>query len=127
MVSEKSCMLNIKHYANVDNICPIVSLQDKSAEIKRLSEAVVSLVKSGDQEANSAAEKVDHLTKQIQRLHRVTEVRIKLSLLYVSFHRLLQQVSTDDFFMPPTLKKWGAYCFRLVRLSVCPSVRSKQN
>ena len=22
------------------------------------------------------------------------------------------------FFMPPTLKKWGAYCFRLVRLSV---------
>ena len=32
--------------------------------------------------------------------------------------------------MPPTLKKWGAYCFRLVRPSVCPfvclSVRSKK-
>lgn len=68
-------------------------ITDKSAELKNLSEAVVSLVKSGDQEAKSAAEKVDHLTKQIQRLHRVTEVRIKLSLHYVSFHRLLQQNS----------------------------------
>ena len=32
-------------------------------------------------------------------------------------------------FMPPTLKKWGAYCFRLVRPSVrpfvCPSVQKK--
>ena len=28
------------------------------------------------------------------------------------------------FIMPPTLKKWGAYCFRLVRLFVCPFVRS---
>ena len=31
--------------------------------------------------------------------------------------------------MPPTLKKWGAYCFRLVRLFVrafvCPSVQKK--
>ena len=25
--------------------------------------------------------------------------------------------------MPPTLKKWGAYCFRLVRLFVCSFVR----
>ena len=24
------------------------------------------------------------------------------------------------FSMPPTLKKWGAYCFWLVRLFVCP-------
>ena len=28
-------------------------------------------------------------------------------------------------FMPPTLKKWGAYCFRLVRLFVRPSVQKK--
>ena len=28
--------------------------------------------------------------------------------------------------MPPTLKKWGAYCFQLVRPSVCLSVRSKK-
>ena len=31
--------------------------------------------------------------------------------------------------MPPTLKKWGAYCFRLVHpfvcLFVCPSVQKK--
>ena len=31
--------------------------------------------------------------------------------------------------MPPTLKKWGAYCFRFVRpfvrSSVCPSVQKK--
>ena len=27
------------------------------------------------------------------------------------------------FFMPPTLKKWGAYWFRLVRSSVRSSVR----
>ena len=25
--------------------------------------------------------------------------------------------------MPPSLKKWGAYCFKLVRLFVCPFVR----
>ena len=30
-----------------------------------------------------------------------------------------------QLFMPPTLKKWGAYCFRLVRLCVCPSVPKK--
>ena len=28
-------------------------------------------------------------------------------------------------FMPPTLKKWGAYCFRLVRSFVLPSVHKK--
>ena len=28
-----------------------------------------------------------------------------------------------DIFMPPTLKKWGEYCFRLVRPSVCPSIK----
>ena len=28
-------------------------------------------------------------------------------------------------FMPPTLKKWGAYCFRLVRSFVLPSVQKK--
>ena len=27
--------------------------------------------------------------------------------------------------MPPTLKKWGAYCFRLFRPFVCPSVQKK--
>ena len=29
-------------------------------------------------------------------------------------------------FMPPTLKKWEAYCFRLVRPCVCASIRSKK-
>ena len=32
---------------------------------------------------------------------------------------------TGVFIMPPTLKKWGAYCFRLVHLFVRPSVEKK--
>lgn len=53
----------------------------------------MSMVKSGDQEANSAVEKVEYLQQQITRLHRVTEIRIKLCLIYVSFQRLVQQVT----------------------------------
>ena len=34
---------------------------------------------------------------------------------------------TSLIFMPLTLKKWGAYWFRLVRPFVRPSVRSKKN
>ena len=32
----------------------------------------------------------------------------------------------NSIFMPSTLKKWGAYCFRLVRPSICSSVGSKK-
>lgn len=71
----------------------VFCLQDKSGALSALSESVVGLVKSGDQEAPAAAQKVDMLSKQWQRMQRVTETRIKLSLLYVSFHKLANQVS----------------------------------
>ena len=52
----------------------------------------MSMVKSGDQEAKSATGKAEHIQQEITRLHSVTEVRIRLCLIYVSFQRLLQQV-----------------------------------
>ena len=67
--------------------------QDKNADVESLSEAGVNLVKSGDPEAQSAAEKVDTLCKQIQRLHRIVTIRIQISTTYVTFHKLVQQVS----------------------------------
>ncbi|XP_046554795.1 uncharacterized protein LOC124264120 [Haliotis rubra] len=70
-------------------------IREKSAEIDSLSEAVVNLVRSGDQEAQSAAEKVDNMRKQLNRLHRVTETRIQLALYYVSFLRLANQMVTN--------------------------------
>ena len=36
---------------------------------------------------------------------------------------VIRFVEAKILFMPPTLKKWGAYCFRLVRLCVCAFVR----
>lgn len=48
---------------------------------------MVDLVKSGDREAQPAAEKVDALHKQYQRLQRVVEQRIHVALVYVSFHK----------------------------------------
>ena len=38
--------------------------------------------------------------------------------------RVMMGKMVSPLFMPPTLKKWGAYCFRLVRQSVRPFVRS---
>jgi hypothetical protein len=61
-----------------------------------LFEAGVNLVKSGDQEAQNAAEKVDTLHQQMQRIHRVIEFRIQLSLVYLSFHKKVQQVKIID-------------------------------
>lgn len=79
---------------SVININRVVSslLQDKSAELQSLVEAAMSMVKSGDQEAKTATEKVEHLQQEITRFHRVTEVRIRLCLIYVKFQRLVQQV-----------------------------------
>ena len=37
------------------------------------------------------------------------------------------KVHDYGIFMPPTLKKWGAYCFRLVRPCVRPCVRLNKN
>lgn len=71
----------------------IVIFQDKNSELEALFEAGVNLVKSGDQEAQSAAEKVDTLHQQMQKIHRVIEFRIQLSLVYLSFHKKVQQVS----------------------------------
>ncbi|XP_064598296.1 coiled-coil domain-containing protein 141-like isoform X2 [Liolophura sinensis] len=70
-------------------------IRDKSGALSALSESVVGLVKSGDQEAPAAAQKVDMLSKQWQRMQRVTETRIKLSLLYVSFHKLANQLAIN--------------------------------
>ncbi|XP_060064415.1 titin-like, partial [Ylistrum balloti] len=70
-------------------------LRDKNAELEALFEAGVNLVKSGDQEAQTAAGKVDTLHKQMQKLHRIVEVRIQLSLVYLSFHKLVQQLTTS--------------------------------
>ena len=39
----------------------------------------------------------------------------------------LDTLLTPLFFMPPTLKKWGAFSFRLVHPSVSVSVLSKKN
>lgn len=79
----------------LDQFTYLTSFQDKNADVESLSEAGVNLVKSGDQEAQSAAHKVDSLCKQIQRLHRTVQVRIQISIVYVTFHKLVQQVKED--------------------------------
>lgn len=85
--------------------------QDKNAELQTLVEAAMSMVKSGDQEANTAKEKVEHLQVQITRLHRVIEIRIKLCLTYVSFHRLVQQVKGLMYLTVIVLIKLKDSCF----------------
>ena len=41
------------------------------------------------------------------------------NILYQGVQHRMVLVVNFFVFMPPTLKKWGTYCFRLVRLSVC--------
>ena len=50
------------------------------------------------------------------------------SLVYVGNpkYRFCNTVAHFMVFMPPTLKKWGAYWFQLVRPCVCPSICSKK-
>ncbi|KAK3083136.1 hypothetical protein FSP39_014900 [Pinctada imbricata] len=68
---------------------------EKNAEVDALLAAGVDLVKSGDQEAHTAAEKVDTLRKQIKRLTVIVETRIQISIVYVTFHKLVQQLSNN--------------------------------
>ncbi|VDI56857.1 titin [Mytilus galloprovincialis] len=70
-------------------------IRDKNSDLEALFEAGVNLVKSGDQEAHNAAEKVDTLHQQMQRIHRVIEFRITLSLVYLSFHKKVQQFQNN--------------------------------
>jgi len=73
----------------------IITLQDKDAALRDLSAAAQSMVQSGDREAGAARDKTALLVTEVERLHRVTEVRIKLCLIYVTFQRLVQQVPTS--------------------------------
>ena len=69
----------------------------------------------------------------------VTEFFFVGMAIFHIFLILEEQISVESLvenqksmlIMPPTLKKWGAYCFRVVRpfvcLFVCSSVRSKKN
>ncbi|XP_025104045.1 coiled-coil domain-containing protein 141-like isoform X3 [Pomacea canaliculata] len=70
-------------------------IRDKNADLEALSSAAMALVKSGDQEAKNAAERADALHKQFTRLQRIVETRIQLALIYVSFLKLVQQLSTS--------------------------------
>ncbi|XP_076451161.1 coiled-coil domain-containing protein 141-like [Babylonia areolata] len=70
-------------------------IRDKNADLEALSAAAMDLVKSGDQEAKQAAERADALHKQYSRLQRVVENRIQLALIYVSFLKLKQQLSSS--------------------------------
>ncbi|ESO86305.1 hypothetical protein LOTGIDRAFT_167354 [Lottia gigantea] len=98
------CMATLKRHGNMGNDLNSAKdfleiheqidedIRDKNADMEALSAAVVNLVKSGDQEAQAAAEKVDALHKQITRIRRMVEIRIQLALLYVSFYRLGHQL-----------------------------------
>ncbi|CAL1540818.1 unnamed protein product, partial [Lymnaea stagnalis] len=70
-------------------------IRDKNAELSALSAAASRLVQSGDQAGQQAADKARDIEHQFQRLQRVVETRIQLALMYVSFHRLAQQLSSN--------------------------------
>ena len=52
----------------------------------------------------------------------VGQIRILVSIATDSFHRVIVGKTASSLFMPPTLKKWGTYWFRLVRMYVCMCV-----
>ncbi|CAG5126015.1 unnamed protein product [Candidula unifasciata] len=68
---------------------------DKSEELSALSAAASNLVKSGDQEAQQAADRAHELEQQYLQLQHMVENRIQLALIYISFHRLAQQLSSN--------------------------------
>ncbi|BFZ21917.1 hypothetical protein BsWGS_24956 [Bradybaena similaris] len=70
-------------------------IRDKTAELSALSAAASNLVKSGDQGAQQAADRAHELEVQYQQLQHMVENRIHLALIYISFHRLAQQLSSN--------------------------------
>ncbi|XP_012936768.1 uncharacterized protein LOC101859779, partial [Aplysia californica] len=70
-------------------------IRDKIAELSSLTSLASALLKSGDQSGHQAAEAARDLEQSYQRLQTTVERRIQLSLMYVSFHRLSQQLSSN--------------------------------
>ncbi|RUS90398.1 hypothetical protein EGW08_001893, partial [Elysia chlorotica] len=70
-------------------------IRDKKSDLQSLSAAASTLLQSGDQGASQAADRARQLDQQFERLHRIVEVRIQLALMYVSFLRLTQQLSSN--------------------------------
>ncbi|CAH1789041.1 unnamed protein product, partial [Owenia fusiformis] len=68
-------------------------MRDKSPEIESLLTMAGRLVESGDQGAQQLQEKAITLHKQWHIISITVEKRIKLALLYVSFHKLAIQLA----------------------------------
>ncbi len=66
--------------------------QDKTGEVTALQKAAEELVKSGDQDAQDAADKAQRLRQQWDLVQAAITNRIKLALSYVDFHKKAQQV-----------------------------------
>ena len=58
------------------------------------------------------------MEKQKSKDTEQSDLRLHCLPIHVSIYEKLRLLCIIFFFMPQTLKKWGAYCFRLVRLFV---------
>ena len=54
--------------------------------------------------------------------YRPDWIKTLVSMATDGSHRVIMEKTVLPLFMPPTLKKWGTYWFRLVRVCVCVCV-----
>lgn len=65
--------------------------------MQALSEAVANLVMSGNQEGTTAKELTEALHHQWLHIQKIITIRIELSLIFVSFHKITHNVSNILF------------------------------
>lgn len=73
--------------------------------MQALSDATDALVQSGDQEGKAAKEMYEALYQQWLKIQHIISLRIELSLIFVSFHKIIQNVSISSNFRKEYLKK----------------------
>ena len=68
-------------------------------------------------------ETIESVDLEIFSLFQFVSVSLRYNLYVSMFQNTRYRGWNFHLFMPPTLKKWGTYWFRLVRMCVCIHVR----
>ena len=68
-------------------------IREKTAEMSSLQTLAAALQRTGDHSGQQAPERTRELQQSYHRLQSMVERCVQLALMYVSFHKLSQQVS----------------------------------
>eukprot|EP00106_Octopus_bimaculoides_P016754 XP_014784196.1 PREDICTED: titin-like isoform X3 [Octopus bimaculoides] len=79
-------------------------VRGKATDMQALSDATDALVQSGDQEGKAAKEMYEALYQQWLKIQHIISLRIELSLIFVSFHKIIQNLAASSGIFENILK-----------------------